>query len=93
MRYVQVRLEDGEYEKLDQVVRFRGFRSMQEVARKAIVEFVTAPEQTPDDEFMDLAARFYGTAPEQIRQLIEDNMRRFVDVENKSTPKRREKTG
>ena len=93
MRYVQVRLEDGEYEKLDQVVRFRGFRSMQEVARKAIVEFVMAPEQTPDDEFMDLAARFYGTAPEQIRQLIEDNMRRFVDVENKSTPKRREKTG
>lgn len=93
MRYVQVRLEDGEYEKLDQVVRFRGFRSMQEVARKAIVEFVTAPEQQPDDKFMDLAARFYVTAPEQIRQLIEDNMRRFVDVENKSAPKRREKTG
>ncbi len=93
MRYVQVRLEDEEYAKLDEVVRYRGFRSMQEVARKAIVEFVTAPEQKPDDEFMDLAARFYGTAPEQIRQLIEDNMRRFIQVEKKSTPKRRKKAG
>lgn len=93
MRFVQVRLEDQEYDKLDEVVRYRGFRSMQEVARKAIVQFVTAPEQKPDDEFMDLAARFYGTAPEQIRQLIEDNMRRYIDVEQKPIPKRHKKTG
>lgn len=42
---------------------------------------------------MDLAARFYGTAPEQIRQLIEDNMCRFIEVEQKPAPKRRKKAG
>ena len=50
------------------------------------------PEQKPDYEFMGLAARFYSTAPEQIRKLIEDNMRRFIEVEQK-TPKRRKKAG
>ena len=49
-------------------------------------------EQKPDYEFMDLASRFYDTAPEQIRQLIEDNMRRFIEVGQKTTPQHRKKT-
>ena len=49
------------------------------------------PEQKPDYEFMGLAARFYSTAPEQIRKLIEDNIRRFIEAQKKSSPKRRKK--
>lgn len=93
MRYVQVRLEDSEFEAVEEKRFDLRYSSLQKALHAALLEWAGYKDTGPVTGFMKLAGAFEATAPEQIRSLIEDNMRRFIEVERKLTPKRRKKAG
>ena len=91
IKNVQVKFTNEEHAEIYAAIRQRGKASFQAVCRDLMVEWTRGDRPDPIHglpagpqarKFLEMALQFYDTAPEQIRNLIEDNMRRFIEVEH-----------
>ncbi len=93
MKHVQIRLEDQDFEHVDRKRHELRYPSLQQALKDAVLRWADTKQPPPPSPFLKLAAAFEASAPREILQLIEDNMRRLVRVEEKIKPRRRKKTG